>query len=160
MDHPEYIHYDNFNYYGDPTPNNYYPDRDVQDGFDDPEEGNKYKQPYFFFVFILFYFSFCYYKNRPPNRTNNLRIPLSNNNESPNTEVQETTSDEVINKIKKNKVKLNDLEEEKICSICLELFNNEDENIILDCKHIYHSDCIIQWITKNNSCPLCRWILY
>ena len=42
-----------------------------------------------------------------------------------------------------------------VCSICLEDFD-ETKEIVLGCNHIYHTDCIIEWINKDPSCPLCR----
>eukprot|EP01122_Echinamoeba_exundans_P000191 TRINITY_DN10169_c0_g1_i1.p1 TRINITY_DN10169_c0_g1~~TRINITY_DN10169_c0_g1_i1.p1 ORF type:complete len:196 (+),score=33.73 TRINITY_DN10169_c0_g1_i1:49-636(+) len=42
------------------------------------------------------------------------------------------------------------------CTICTEKFKLEDEAKQFPCKHLFHEDCIIQWLEKNNSCPLCR----
>ena len=43
-----------------------------------------------------------------------------------------------------------------ICSICLDDFDETKDIVYLDCQHIYHEDCIIEWINKDPSCPLCR----
>ena len=40
------------------------------------------------------------------------------------------------------------------CGICLDYVN--DTGYQLDCKHIYHKDCIKKWIKIKPSCPLCR----
>ena len=43
------------------------------------------------------------------------------------------------------------------CAICLEDY--KEDNIIekTPCNHIFHSDCLIYWIDKDNvTCPLCR----
>ena len=61
-----------------------------------------------------------------------------------------------INKIKKNTLDYNLLKKDSDCSICLEPFSKDKEIIILECKHIYHTDCIVQWLNKDISCPLCR----
>jgi len=42
-----------------------------------------------------------------------------------------------------------------ICSICLEKLK-DDKCVILNCEHIYHKDCIKEWLKKNNNCPNCR----
>ena len=42
------------------------------------------------------------------------------------------------------------------CPICLDDFNKEKEIIVLKCDHIYHKECIIEWVKMNISCPLCR----
>lgn len=41
------------------------------------------------------------------------------------------------------------------CSICHE---NVDHEIIFDleCKHVFHTLCLGQWMFRNNTCPLCR----
>ena len=45
------------------------------------------------------------------------------------------------------------------CPICCENFKNEDYITYLVCniKHIYHSKCIEIWLTKNDTCPLCKY---
>ena len=43
------------------------------------------------------------------------------------------------------------------CSICLEHFcNGESLSTIGTCKHIFHHDCLDQWIQRSTSCPYCR----
>ncbi len=42
------------------------------------------------------------------------------------------------------------------CSICQESFNESDDVNILVCKHMFHKDCINQWLNRSNTCPLCR----
>jgi len=45
----------------------------------------------------------------------------------------------------------------KICSICLDEFEEEQNVIILSCKHIFHSNCIEEWLLKyGKTCPTCR----
>jgi len=46
--------------------------------------------------------------------------------------------------------------EEVICPICLEEFNDNETVIELSCKHIFHKDCIKSWFKNNHSCPTCR----
>ena len=45
------------------------------------------------------------------------------------------------------------------CVICLEKYNENEEIIILECKHIFHIQSIEEWFLKNKSCPLCRFSL-
>nr|VDD11191.1 unnamed protein product [Brassica oleracea] len=44
------------------------------------------------------------------------------------------------------------------CSICIEDFSDSHENIIWmpQCKHVFHQDCLFEWLSRQNSCPLCR----
>nr|CAI9709272.1 unnamed protein product [Rangifer tarandus platyrhynchus] len=42
------------------------------------------------------------------------------------------------------------------CAVCLEDLVGGDPIRSLPCKHIYHVDCIDEWLTRSFSCPLCR----
>ena len=45
------------------------------------------------------------------------------------------------------------------CVICFENFSDSDNKQIceLNCKHIFHVDCMIQWTKqKKDDCPMCR----
>lgn len=48
--------------------------------------------------------------------------------------------------------------ESKMCSICLGDLSIGIKAIRLPtpCSHVFHQDCIIQWLNKSNTCPLCR----
>ena len=45
--------------------------------------------------------------------------------------------------------------EEKECSICYESCCNK-ATTQLECGHEFHTKCIFTWLSKNNTCPLCR----
>ncbi|KAK9683917.1 hypothetical protein RND81_10G174900 [Saponaria officinalis] len=42
------------------------------------------------------------------------------------------------------------------CSICQEEYNDGDEVGRLGCDHRYHMDCINQWLSLKNWCPICK----
>ena len=43
------------------------------------------------------------------------------------------------------------------CSICLVEMDSSDEVCeINDCKHIFHTECLHQWLEQKNECPLCK----
>ncbi|XP_042027274.1 putative RING-H2 finger protein ATL21A [Salvia splendens] len=43
------------------------------------------------------------------------------------------------------------------CSICLEEYHGKDRVRSLgQCGHLFHAECIDQWLLKSNSCPICR----
>ena len=47
------------------------------------------------------------------------------------------------------------------CRICLEQISvapncSEEEKRQLDCSHIFHRECIGEWLKQKHNCPLCR----
>lgn len=49
-----------------------------------------------------------------------------------------------------------DIEDDFICPICL-INNDEDTSVILlECEHKFHRRCIMEWVSINSNCPVCR----
>lgn len=46
-----------------------------------------------------------------------------------------------------------------LCVICREMVCVEESARQLPCKHMYHSQCILPWLSVRNSCPICRYEL-
>jgi hypothetical protein len=42
------------------------------------------------------------------------------------------------------------------CAICLDDVKPGDQSMKLLCKHVFHPQCIVQWLARTNRCPTCR----
>ena len=42
------------------------------------------------------------------------------------------------------------------CVICIDPIVNQTDCRMLSCFHIFHSDCIENWLTQTASCPICN----
>ncbi|KAI1724580.1 ring finger domain-containing protein [Ditylenchus destructor] len=42
------------------------------------------------------------------------------------------------------------------CPTCMELFQLNQEVARLDCNHIFHRPCIMPWLQRRLTCPICR----
>ncbi|XP_072174336.1 uncharacterized protein [Diadema setosum] len=52
-------------------------------------------------------------------------------------------------------VKIEDDDMEK-CTICLSYFEDDEEVRRLPCMHLFHAECVDQWLVTNKRCPICR----
>ncbi|RWR88393.1 E3 ubiquitin-protein ligase Praja-1-like protein [Cinnamomum micranthum f. kanehirae] len=43
------------------------------------------------------------------------------------------------------------------CTVCLEELVEETQLNQLPCLHVFHRDCIIEWLRQSNCCPVCRF---
>ena len=67
---------------------------------------------------------------------------------------------------KDNKIELNNSdcfklsqidEDNKVCVICFSNFELEENVVkIKDCEHLYHFDCLNEWVKRKQECPTCR----
>jgi hypothetical protein len=59
----------------------------------------------------------------------------------------------------------------RTCTICMERFHDDDDIekgsddnsdvkvSAMPCGHIFHYNCILQWLQKGHVCPLCRYAM-
>lgn len=48
-----------------------------------------------------------------------------------------------------------DIVDDPVCTICLSPLLVGEQVAALECPHLYHADCIVEWLRRKNSCPLC-----
>jgi hypothetical protein len=84
--------------------------------------------------------------------TNELLDELLTLNESETVDNKTPASQEVINNLP---IKISKTED-KVCPICLDKIKKGDKVSKLSCSHEYHHSCLIKWLSRDNSCPVCR----
>ncbi|XP_044477020.1 probable E3 ubiquitin-protein ligase RHB1A [Mangifera indica] len=47
------------------------------------------------------------------------------------------------------------IEEEDVCPTCLEGYDTENPRIITKCEHHFHLACILEWMERSDTCPVC-----
>ncbi|XP_027341668.1 probable E3 ubiquitin-protein ligase RHB1A isoform X2 [Abrus precatorius] len=47
------------------------------------------------------------------------------------------------------------LEEEDACPICLEEYDAENPKLATKCDHHFHLACILEWMERSETCPVC-----
>lgn len=43
------------------------------------------------------------------------------------------------------------------CTVCIQCFESTVGAKHVACGHVFHSHCLINWLSLHNSCPLCRF---
>ncbi|XP_016178620.1 E3 ubiquitin-protein ligase RING1-like [Arachis ipaensis] len=79
--------------------------------------------------------------------------------EDPNNIKMVPASKNAIESLEKVKLENNNHLAER-CSICLTEFDYGDDAeqvSSMPCKHVYHQECLIQWLKTSHLCPLCRY---
>ena len=132
-----------------------------------------------FIGIVSIFIVYCCYKRRKINeerrllrirlynqaRQNMARIEQENNNDLQiNNANIEQINKEILDKLFKGQMAQHLYKKEYNeygggCSICLEEFNKNSKVSITSCKHVFHYDCIYDWlhkIIKNPKCPNCN----
>ncbi|KAL9244136.1 hypothetical protein vseg_017942 [Gypsophila vaccaria] len=50
----------------------------------------------------------------------------------------------------------NDQTEAEPCCVCQEVYSDGEDIGTLDCGHDFHTECIKQWLSQKNLCPICK----
>lgn len=56
-----------------------------------------------------------------------------------------------------HELRLVTLEVDQTCPICQEIMPAGTKAKTMPCGHRFHDDCLVSWVSKNNSCPMCRY---
>lgn len=52
-------------------------------------------------------------------------------------------------------------DDDDVCSLCLDAYEEDDSLVVLPCKHYFHQECVSRWFStkrqsKHPTCPKCR----
>ena len=87
-------------------------------------------------------------------------ILINSPHENQMDNIKLTVKPEIIEGITRKKFKEYESNIKEIntkCTVCQACFEGEDDTRILNCNHVYHTDCIDNWLTNYNYlCPCCR----
>ncbi|KAG5538351.1 hypothetical protein RHGRI_019064 [Rhododendron griersonianum] len=51
-------------------------------------------------------------------------------------------------------------EDEDVCPTCLEDYDAENPKIITKCNHRFHLSCILEWMERSDTCPICNQVCF
>ena len=71
------------------------------------------------------------------------------------------TDSAIVSELPETKIEdINKLDnDKKNCVICMEDFKNGDKSTNLPCLHMFHTNCIQNWLKTQNTCPICKYKL-
>lgn len=88
--------------------------------------------------------------------TLDFEIPVNPQQQERNVELAERLNSEYF----KPEAHTESFKEKAVCPICWDKFLPEHKVIYLDgCSHIFHRNCIKEWVLKNPTCPSCRRVI-
>ncbi|XP_057795236.1 probable E3 ubiquitin-protein ligase RHB1A isoform X2 [Salvia miltiorrhiza] len=57
--------------------------------------------------------------------------------------------------LKSNPLTVAATDEEDVCPTCLEEYDSENPKIMTKCNHHFHLSCILEWMERSDTCPIC-----
>ncbi len=85
---------------------------------------------------------------------------LSENNEQEMNERDAGLFQEKLEKLDRND-SLKNVMREKTCPICCIDFEVGEKVVdVSSCLHTFHEQCIVDWLKKNITCPMCRGVAW
>ncbi|VFR03682.1 unnamed protein product [Cuscuta campestris] len=61
-----------------------------------------------------------------------------------------------LERLKSSRVSLSLAEEEDVCPTCLDEYNADHPRIKTKCNHHFHLSCILEWMERRDTCPICN----
>ncbi|KAJ4953124.1 hypothetical protein NE237_029956 [Protea cynaroides] len=58
-------------------------------------------------------------------------------------------------KVSEDEQTISAVEEEDVCPTCFEEYDEENPRIITKCEHHFHLACILEWLERSDTCPVC-----
>lgn len=80
-----------------------------------------------------------------------------------NSSTERPTASSVLDSLKEVTINDEHIKEKKACAVCMTDFTKNEQGVVeLPCPghHCFHkTDCLMPWLTKHNTCPVCRFEL-
>ena len=115
------------------------------------------------------FFQDNYSSNFPSNFNINFRDIMEESFRQNQGNNKPPTSKEAIKKLKRFKMnekyckkgedKSGTKLEQPSCCVCITEIKMNDDTLLIPCGHMFHNDCIMPWLSQNNTCPVCRFEL-
>jgi len=109
-------------------------------------------------------FSSNFSSNYRGNFLNEIRRILEHNRAEARRNAHPPTSEENLKKLKKFDMNEKYCKKDKDgnyelpnCCICLSEIAKGEKTMLLPCGHMFHYECCMTWLKKNNTCPICRF---
>jgi len=109
-------------------------------------------------------FSSNFSSNYRGNFLNEISRILEHNRAETRRNPHPPTSEENLKKLKKFDMNEKYCKKDKdgnyelpMCCICLSEIEKGEKTILLPCGHMFHYECCMTWLKKNNTCPMCRF---
>ncbi|KAK4736163.1 hypothetical protein R3W88_010424 [Solanum pinnatisectum] len=79
-------------------------------------------------------------------------------NENSNEEIR-PANELVEENLEKVKIEETELGSDFVCVICMEKMEVGSEATKMSCSHVYHGNCLMNWLGVKRVCPTCRFVL-
>ncbi|KAF5730647.1 E3 ubiquitin-protein ligase [Tripterygium wilfordii] len=70
-----------------------------------------------------------------------------------NYDIESLNEEEI--ELSKSAIPVSAVEEEDACPICLDDYDVENPKLTTTCEHHFHLACILEWMERSDSCPVC-----